>query len=94
MESIYTADATFFEVDEVATGYEAVNTIIQNVLEKMPADFVFHATQPAMINHNVGRFSWGVGPANGQDVVTGTDVALFRDGRIQALYVFLDTGGA
>ncbi len=94
MENIYTADATFFEVDEVATGYEAVNAIIQNVLEKMPVDFIFHATQPAMVNHNVGRLSWGVGPANGPDVVTGTDIALSKDGRIQALYVFLDASGA
>ncbi len=94
MENIYTADATFFEVDEVATGYEAVNAIIESILEKMPAEFVFHTTKPVMENHNVGRLSWGVGPANGPDVVTGTDIALFKDGRIQALYVFLDKSGA
>ena len=34
MESIYTADAAFFEVDEVATGYDAVNAIIGSILEK------------------------------------------------------------
>ncbi len=48
----------------------------------------------AVENHNVGRLSWGVGRANGSDVVTGTDIALFKDGRIQALYVFLDASGA
>ncbi len=68
--------------------------LLESVLEKMPADFVFHATQPAMENHNVGRLSWSVGPANGPDVVTGTDIALFKDGRIQVLYVFLDKSGA
>lgn len=94
MESIYPADAAFFEVDEVATGYDAVNAIIQSVLEKIPADFVFQATGPVMENHGVGRLSWGVGPVGGPDVVTGTDMALFRDGRIQSLYVFLDQSGA
>jgi hypothetical protein len=90
MENIYAAEATFFEVDEVATGYDAVNAIIQSILEKMPADFVFHTTKPVTENHNVGRMSWGVGPTNGPDVVTGMDIALFKDGRIQSLYVFLD----
>ncbi len=94
MESIYTADATFFEVDEVATGFEAVHAIIQRILEKIPPGFVFHVTTPALENHNVGRLSWGVGPVGGPDVVTGTDVALFKDGRIQSLYVFLDKSGA
>lgn len=94
LENIYTADAAFFEVDEVATGYDAVNAVIASILEKMPADFVFHKTHPVMENNNVGRLSWGVGPANGPDVVTGTDIALFRDGRIQALYVFLDKSDA
>jgi hypothetical protein len=94
MENIYTADATFFEVDEVATGHDAVHAIIQRILEKIPPDFVFHVTTPAMENHNVGRLSWGVGPVGGSDVVTGTDVALFKDGRIQSLYVFLDKSGA
>ncbi|MBD0256788.1 MAG: nuclear transport factor 2 family protein [Cytophagales bacterium] len=93
MESIYADDATFYEVDAVATGYEAVNAIIQSVLEKMPPDFVFHPTKPATENHNVGRLSWGVGPAGGPAVVTGTDVVLFKDGRIQSLYVFLDKTG-
>ncbi len=94
VESIYTADAAFFEVDEVATGYDAVHAIIQSILEKMPPHFVFRVTVPAMENHNVGRMSWGVGPVGGPDVVTGTDVALFKDGRIQSLYVFLDKSGA
>jgi hypothetical protein len=90
MESIYAADATFFEVDEVATGYDAVNSIIESILEKIPTDFVFHTTEPVSENHNVGRLSWALGPVNGPDVVTGTDIVLFKGGRIQSLYVFLD----
>jgi hypothetical protein len=94
MERIYTPDATFFEVDEVATGYDAVNAMIESVIQKMPSDFIFHTTQTVSENHNVGRLSWGVGPVNGPDAVTGTDIALFKDGRIQSLYVFLDKNGA
>ncbi len=94
IQNLYAADATFFEVDAVATGHDAVNAIIQGLLEKIPPHFVFHPTKPAMENHNVGRLSWGVGPVGGPDVVTGTDVALFKDGRIQSLYVFLDKSGA
>ncbi len=94
IQTIYAADATFYEVDAVVTGYDAVNAIVQSVLDKLPPEFVFHATKPAMEHHNVGRLSWGLGPAGGPAVITGTDVVLFKEGRIQALYVFLDPTGA
>jgi hypothetical protein len=93
MERIYTPDATFFEVDEVATGYDELNAIIESIVQKMPGDFIFHTTQPVSENHDVGRLSWGAGPVNGPDAVTGTDIALFKDGRIRSLYVFLDKSG-
>ena len=91
IETIYADNATFFEADESTSGYDAINKKIGSTVNGMPPDFVFHAINPAAINHNLGLLSWGLGPANGPTVGTGMDIALFKDGRIQSLYVFLDT---
>jgi hypothetical protein len=40
--------------------------------------------------HNAGRLAWGSGPRGGKPDYTGLDVIIVRDGKIAALYVFLD----
>ena len=40
--------------------------------------------------HEVGRKSWGHGPNRAPPQVTGVDVVRVRDGRIAALYPFVD----
>jgi hypothetical protein len=92
MESIYLEDATFYEGGLASTGYESMNNRIGHTLNELPTNFVFHIIQPARVNHNIGRLCWGVGPVNGEAKITGIDIALFRNGRIEALYVFLDEG--
>ena len=41
--------------------------------------------------HNAGRLAWGSGPRGEAPEYTGLDVIAVRDGRIAALYVFLDS---
>jgi len=40
--------------------------------------------------HNAGRLAWGSGPRGETPKYTGLDVIIVRDGKIAALYVFLD----
>ena len=40
--------------------------------------------------HNAGRLAWGSGPRGEPPNYTGLDVVIVRDGKIAALYVFLD----
>jgi hypothetical protein len=40
--------------------------------------------------HNAGRLAWGSGPRGEKPDYTGLDVITVRDGKIAALYVFLD----
>jgi HAE1 family hydrophobic/amphiphilic exporter-1 len=56
----------------------------------MPEDFVFRLIKPVVINNNIGRLLWGIGPKGGPPVQTGMDIAIFQNDKIQALYVFLD----
>jgi hypothetical protein len=86
---IYTADCTFNEAEDQAVGREAINVRIENILKEAPG-LVFRAAGPAQVNHDLGRLHWGLWPAGGLPVVTGMDVAVFRQGRIRALYTFLD----
>jgi hypothetical protein len=90
IESIYQKDSTFFEAYGGTTGYEAINNKIGETLNALPRDFVFHILKPATVNNDMGRLYWGVGPADGPTAGTGMDIALFKEGRIQSLYVFLD----
>ena len=86
---IYTADCTFFEAEERIAGRDALNAKIERILQEAPG-FVFRATGPAQLNHDLGRLQWHFGPAGAPPVVTGMDVAVFEHGRIRALYTFLD----
>jgi hypothetical protein len=86
---IYTADCTFFEADEWIVGRGALNAKVERILQEAPG-FVFRATGPAQLNHDLGRLQWHFGPAGAAPVVTGMDVAVFEHGRIRALYAFLD----
>jgi hypothetical protein len=41
--------------------------------------------------HNAGRLAWGSGPRGEKPDYTGLDVIIASDGKIAALYVFLDS---
>jgi len=85
---IYTADCTFFEAGERIVGHDALNARIERILQEAPG-FVFRATAPAEVNHDLGRLQWHLGPVGAPPVVTGMDIAIFEHGRIRALYTFL-----
>jgi hypothetical protein len=86
---IYTADCTFFEAEERIVGRDALKREDRAHSQRGPG-FVFRATGPAQLNHDLGRLQWHFGPAGAPPVVTGMDVAVFEHGRIRALYTFLD----
>ena len=89
LAEIYTANCTFFEAGERVVGHDALNAKIERILQNARG-FVFRATGPAEVNHDLGRLQWHLGPAGAPPVVTGMDVAIFEHGRIRALYTFLD----
>jgi len=41
--------------------------------------------------HNSGRLAWGSGPKGETPLYTGVDFVIARDGKIAALYVYLDS---
>ncbi|UPJ69537.1 nuclear transport factor 2 family protein [Bradyrhizobium sp. 191] len=86
---IYAADCTFYEAEERVVGRDALSSKVDAILKEGPG-FVFRATGPAQVNHDLGRLQWQLGPPGTPPVITGMDVAIFEKGRIRALYTFLD----
>jgi hypothetical protein len=90
IRELYTADAILTEPEVVSKGEAAISDAVAELLSKLPPAFAFTPIGAAVGHHGVGRLLWKAGPPNGPPAVTGMDVAHFKDGRIQALYVFLD----
>jgi hypothetical protein len=90
IDTIYAKDSGLYHVGHQTNGHEAINDSISSILNSMPKEFVFTRLKPVIINNNVGRLIWGVGPKDQPPVATGMDVAVFENGKIKSLYVFLD----
>jgi hypothetical protein len=89
ISELYTEDCTFFEVDDKIVGRDALNEKVEQLLKDAPG-FVFRLAGPAEVNHDLGRARWHFGPSGAAPVVTGMDVAVFKQGRICSLYAFID----
>nr|WP_315224778.1 nuclear transport factor 2 family protein [uncultured Flavobacterium sp.] len=90
IESIYSLDSSLYHVGHQATGHEAITESIRKVLANLPSGFTFFKLKPVVINNNIGRLIWGMGTSIDSIVATGMDIAVFEDGKIKSLYVFLD----
>jgi SnoaL-like domain len=89
IKNLYSEDAVFFEADRRFEGRQAISDAVAELQASFPAEFEFSAVASPARNHDAGRLFWGLGPAGSSPVVTGMDVAQFKDGRIRSLYVFL-----
>lgn len=89
INELYTENCTFFEADDQIVGRDALNAKVEQILKEAPG-FVFRLSGPAEVNHDLGRTRWHFGPNGAAPVVTGMDVAVFKEGRICSLYAFVD----
>jgi hypothetical protein len=92
IRELYTADAVLTEPEMVSKGHAAISDAVTALLSNLPPTFVFTPVGVAIGHHGAGRLLWKAGPPNGPTAVTGMDIAHFKGGRIEALYVFLDPG--
>lgn len=90
IQNIYTSDSKLYHVGHQTTGHDAINESVSNVLANIPEDFTFFKLKSVIINNNIGRLIWGMGTNKESIVATGMDIAVFEDGKIKSLYVFLD----
>jgi hypothetical protein len=87
LTALYSPDARFADHDGVAIGHDAINEKIRELHARTPG-FSFTPGQFHEVQ-DLATIEWSYGPAGADPVVNGTDVAIVRDGRIVALYVYL-----
>ena len=90
--ALWAEDGVFADPHGRYVGYAALNDAVSQLYAKFP-DFVFTPVGAPQVFYDVGRQAWGHGPVGEAPKIVGLDVAIVRDGRIVALYAFIDTPG-
>jgi hypothetical protein len=89
IDDLYTEDCVLYVPPGVFVGREALDKFAGDLRATHP-HFVYTPQGEAQALHNAGRLAWGSGPRGEPPNYTGLDVVIVRDGKIAALYVFLD----
>lgn len=86
---IFTDQATYVDPLMSVTGHAEIDGGIAAAQAQFPG-FVFRKGAVLDAHHNQVRFTWELGPAGGEAVVIGFDVAVVENDRIAKVYGFLD----
>ncbi|KAF0835788.1 nuclear transport factor 2 family protein [Nocardia caishijiensis] len=86
---LFTPQVGYVDPMVAVNGHAELEAAIAGVQTQFP-DWTFRLAGPVDAHHDQVRFTWGLGPADGDAVVIGFDVAVLVDGRIDRVYGFLD----
>ena len=89
VEAFYTDDCVLYVPDDVFVGHDALDKFAGELRATHP-HFVYTPHGEPQALHNGGILAWGSGPKGEPPEYTGLDVAVVREGKIAALYVFLN----
>ena len=90
LADLYTDDAVMYEPENTVTGQAAISSTVESLLGGLPPEFLFVPSGATVGHHNVFCLRWtGIIP-DGTVIVSGTDIAHLRDGRIESLYVLIN----
>jgi len=90
IDELYIEDCELSVPPGVFVGHEALDKFAGDLRATHP-HFVYTPHGEPQALHNAGRLAWGSGPSGELPDYTGMDVIIVRDGKIAALYVFLDS---
>jgi len=86
---LYTDDCVLYVPPGMLVGHDALDKFAGDLRATHP-DFVYTPHGAPQVLHNSGRLAWGSGPKGESPAYTGVDFIIVRDGKIAALYVYLD----
>ena len=89
IEELYTDDCVLYVPPGAFVGHDALDKFAGELRATHP-HFAYTPQGEPQALHNAGRLAWGSGPRGAAPDYTGLDVIIVRDGKIAALYVFLD----
>jgi hypothetical protein len=93
INELWTEDAILYVPPGIIEGRDAIDKFAGDLRATHP-HFVYTPHGKPQVLHNAGRVAWSSGPRDEAPEYTGWDVIIVRDGRIAALYVFLDDSTA
>ena len=86
---LWAADGVLYVPPGAITGHDAIEKVAGDLRATHP-NYVYTPHGKPHVLHNAGRMAWGSGPRGEAPDYTGWDVMIVHDGKITALYVFLD----
>jgi hypothetical protein len=90
VDASWAEDARYTDPLVVAEGRDAVDATLAAVQAQFPG-LVFRLGGPVDAHHDIARFTWELGPADGEALVVGFDVLVAdAEGRIAQVHGFLD----
>ena len=88
---LYTEDCELYVPPGKFVGREALDKFAGDLRATHPHFVYTPRGEPQALQNAAGRLAWGSGPRGEAPEYTGLDVVIVRDGKIAALYVFLDS---
>jgi hypothetical protein len=90
IEQLYTEDCVLYVPPGAFVGHDTLDKFAGDLRATHP-DFVYTPHGAPQVLHNSGRLAWGSGLSGQAPAYTGVDFVIVRDGKIAALYVYLDS---
>ena len=89
LRRLWARDGVLWTSDGMYVGYKAVDRAVATYQGRYP-EYDFRMVGEIDEIANAARVRWAFGSPRGVPAVTGLDVLVVRDGRIAAMYKFLD----
>jgi|SRR5579871_1512860 len=86
---LYTDDCMLYVPPGIFVGHAALDKFAGDLRATHP-HYVYTPHGAPQVLHNSARLAWGSGPKGETPEYTGVDFIIARDGKIAALYVYLD----
>jgi hypothetical protein len=87
---LYTDDCVLYVPPGIFVGHDALDKFAGDLRATHP-HYVYTPHGAPQVLHNSARLKWGSGPKGETPEYTGVDFIIARDGKIAALYVYLDS---
>jgi SnoaL-like domain len=90
VDQVWAADGSYTDPLVDVRGRDEIDAVIAGAQQQFPG-MVFRLAGPVDAHHNQARFTWELGPAGGEALVVGFDVAVLDgDGHLRSVHGFLD----
>jgi len=89
IDEIFHEDAIVHDPKGIYRGRDEIDRIAGAIKATHP-DFQYQPLSPPEVNGDAGRVRWVSGSPGKQPAYAGTDFLIARDGKIAAVYLFLD----